>query len=32
MVELGFITEEEKKEFCTTLTRAMFDGVDVQRL
>ena len=32
LVELGFITEEEKKEFCIKLTRAMYDGVDVPRL
>ena len=32
MVELGFITEEEKKEFCIKLTRAMYGGVDVPRL
>ena len=32
MVELGFITEEEKKEFCIKLTRAMHGGVDVPSL
>jgi hypothetical protein len=32
MVELGFITEEERKEFCINLTRPMYGGVDVPRL
>ena len=32
MVELGFITEEERKKFCINLTRPMYGGVDVPRL
>ena len=32
MVELGFITEEEKKKFVYMLTRAMYGGFDVPRL
>ena len=32
MVELGFITEEERKKFCINLTRPMYGRVDVLRL
>ena len=32
MVELGFITEEERKKFCIKLERPMYGGVDVPRL
>jgi hypothetical protein len=32
MVELGFITEEERAENCIELTRPMYGGVDVPRL
>ncbi|KAI2503386.1 GAG-pre-integrase domain [Fragilaria crotonensis] len=32
MVELGFITEDERRKFCIKLTRPMYGGVDVPRL
>jgi Reverse transcriptase (RNA-dependent DNA polymerase)/Zinc knuckle len=32
MVELGFISEDERKTNCIKLTRAMYGGVDVPRL
>jgi hypothetical protein len=32
MVELGFITEEERQKYCIKLNKAMYGGVDVPRL